>query len=204
MVWEDLVAEYAWADAAEWETYTFSVVTGKTEEEVIRAFGGDPAGSRAMTFAEAADEQADHIHADRALLRVVTVEKHVFAIEWGFHGSIPEIARRASSDGGEFFSVHHNVLAQHQVMHARDGRVDGMFDPSVVGDAAWMEPAPEIPAWAAGIPFHLETLGSESLALLERIMGVPVVPAWMDAALRTVSLASPDALFSDPEAAWLP
>ncbi|MDP5315851.1 DUF6461 domain-containing protein [Streptomyces poriferorum] len=204
MVWEDLVAGYAWADAADWETYTFSVVRGKTEEEVIRAFGGDPASSRAMTFAEAADEQADHIHADHALLRVVTVEKHVVAIEWGSHGSIPEIARLASSDGGEFFSVHHNVLAQHQVMHARDGRVDGMFDPSVVGDAAWMEPTPENPAWAAGIPFQLDTQGSESFALLERIMGVQVVPAWMDTALRTVPLTSPDALFSDLEAAWLP
>lgn len=33
---------------------------------------------------------------------------------------------------------------------------------------------------------------------------VSVVPAWMDTALRTVPLASPDALFSDLEAAWLP
>ncbi|MEU2301542.1 hypothetical protein ABZ584_29565 [Streptomyces antibioticus] len=31
--------------------------------------------------------------------------------------SIPEIARRASADGGEFFSVYRDVNARYQVMH---------------------------------------------------------------------------------------
>ncbi len=102
-MWDDTVAQYAWADADEPEGYTFSVISGKTENEVIRAFGGDPAASRMMTCAEAVDEQVNHPSPDHELLRMVTVEKRVIAIEWGYHGSIPEIARRASAEAGEFF-----------------------------------------------------------------------------------------------------
>ncbi len=203
-MWDDLVAQYAWADADEPEAYTFSVISGKTEDEVIGAFGGDPAASRTMTFAESVDEQASHLYEDYELLRVVTVDRHVIAIEWGFHGSIPEIARRASAGGGEFFSVYRNVNARYQVLHALDGRVDGMFDPFDLEDAAWMDPKPEVPVWAEGVTFHMGALCAESFALMERTMGVAVDPAWMDASLRTVLLASPSTLGSDPEAAWLP
>nr|WTB31872.1 DUF6461 domain-containing protein [Streptomyces sp. NBC_00830] len=204
MAWDDLVAQYAWADADEPDAYTFSVTSGKTEDEVIRVFGGDAAASRMMTFAEAVDEQASHLYEDYELLHVVAVEKHVIAIEWGYHGSIPEIARRASADGGEFFSVHRNINARYQVTHALDGRVDAMFDPFGLEDATWMDRQREVPTWAQDVTFRKETLCAESFALMERTMGVPVDPAWLNASLRTALLASSDTLFSDPKAAWLP
>ncbi|MGW3914491.1 DUF6461 domain-containing protein [Streptomyces sp. NPDC005070] len=200
-MWEDLVAQYAWADGDELEAYTFSVIAGRTEDEVIRAFGGDAEVSRLMTFAEAAREQANQ---RSELLRVVTAETHVVAVEWGYRGSIPEIARRASADGGEFFSVYRDINARYQVMHAADGRVDGMFDPFDLLDAAAMGPDPGLPAWAAGVSFHMETLCAESLALMERTIGVPVDPAWVDTKLRTVRLALPSTLFEDPALAWTP
>jgi hypothetical protein len=202
--WKDLVARYAWADANELDAYTFSVIAGKTETEVIRAFGGDPGASRLMTFAETVEEQASHLYEDYELLRVVSADRHVIAIEWGFHGSIPEIARRASADRGEFFSVYRSVNARYQVMHALDGHVDGMFDPFELEDAAWMDPEPEVPAWAEGVAFHIGTLCAESFALMERTMGLAIDPGWMDTALRTVLLASPSELFGQSEAAWLP
>ncbi|WP_330338668.1 DUF6461 domain-containing protein [Streptomyces sp. NBC_00557] len=202
--WEDLVARYARADADEPDAYTFSVIAGRTEDEVIRAFGGDPGASRLMTFAESVEEQAAHLYEDYELLRVLTVDRHVIAIEWGCHGSIPEVARRTSADGGEFFSVYRNVNARYQVMHAFDGRVDGMFDPFELEDAAWMDPEPDTPAWAEGVVFHMETLCAESFALMERTMGVAIDPEWMSTALRTVRLTSPSELFSQSEAAWLP
>ncbi|OIK01589.1 hypothetical protein BIV24_00775 [Streptomyces colonosanans] len=201
--WEDLVTRYAWADADEPDAFTFSVIAGKTEDEVIQAFGGDPRASRLMTFAETVEEQAGHLYEDYELLRVVSAERHVIAIEWGYYGSIPEIARRASVDGGEFFSVYRSLNARYQVVHALDGRVDGMFDPFELEDAAWMEPEPEVPAWAEGVAFHMETLCAESFALMERTMGVAIDPGWMDTALRTVLLASPSELFGQSEAAWL-
>ncbi|PWI11462.1 hypothetical protein DIZ27_05325 [Streptomyces sp. NWU339] len=202
--WEGLVARYAWADADEPDAYTFSVVAGKTEDEVIRAFGGDPGASRLMTFAETVEEQAAHLYEDYELLRVLTADRRVIAIEWGYHGSIPEIAGRTSADGGEFFSVHRSVNARYQVMHALDGHVDGMFDPFELEDAAWMDPEPGVPAWAEGVVFHMESLCAESFALLERTMGVAVDPEWMGMALRTVRLTSPSGLFGRSEAAWFP
>ncbi|MER6818988.1 DUF6461 domain-containing protein [Streptomyces cellulosae] len=202
--WEDLVARYAWADADEPDAYTFSVIAGKTEDEVIRAFGGDPGASRLMTFAETVEEQAAHLYEDYGLLRVLTADRHVIAIEWGYHGSIPEIARRTSAGGGEFFSVHRNVNARYQVMHALNGHVDGMFDPFELEDAAWMDPEPDVPAWAEGVAFHMESLCAESFALLERTMGVAIDPGLMDMVLRTVRLTSPSELFGQSEAAWLP
>ncbi len=202
--WEDLVAQYAWADADDPDAYTYSVIAGKTEDDVIRAFGGDPEASRLMTFAETVEEQAAHLYEDYELLRVLTAGRHVVAIEWGYHGSIREIARRTSADGGEFFSVHRNVNARYQVLHARNGRVDGMFDPFELEDADWMNPEPELPAWAGGVAFHVETLCAESFALMERTMGVAADRGWMDMALRTVLLKSPSELFGQSEAAWLP
>ncbi|WP_381796435.1 DUF6461 domain-containing protein [Streptomyces niveus] len=180
VLWDDLVARYAWADADKPEAYTFSVVAGRTEDEVIRAFGGDPGRARRMTFAEAADEQADHLYEDYELLRVVTSGEHVVAIEWGYHGSDPGIARRASAGGGEFFSVYRDVNARHQVLHAIDGRVDGVFDPAELEDAAWLDPSPEVPVRASDVSFHMDTLCAESFALMERTMGVAVDPAWID------------------------
>ncbi|MFD3436860.1 DUF6461 domain-containing protein [Streptomyces sp. NPDC058685] len=201
-MWDDLVAKYAWADEEAPEAYTFSVISGKTEDEVIRAFGGDPAVSRMMTFDETADEQARHLYEDHELLRVVTVGAHVIGIEWGYHGSLPEIARRASAGGGRFFSFHRDANARYRILHALDGRVDVMFDPFVLEDAAWSDPRPEVPVWAEGVTFRMETLSAESFALMERVMGVAVDPGWMNTALRTVLLASPAPLFNNPEAAW--
>ncbi|MFC8826253.1 DUF6461 domain-containing protein [Streptomyces sp. NPDC057137] len=197
-MWDDLVARYAWADADAPEAYTFSVVAGRSEDDVIRAFGGDPGESRLMTFAEAADEQADHLYEDYELLRVVTSKEHVVAIEWGYHGSLPEIGRRASADGGEFFSVHRDVNGRQQVMRAVGGRVDGAFDPCELED-----PEDEVPTWAEGVVFSMDTLCAESFALMERTMGVAVDPAWIDTPLRTVLLAAPGALFGGPESTWL-
>ncbi|MFI6085564.1 DUF6461 domain-containing protein [Streptomyces sp. NPDC051217] len=202
-VWEDLVARYAWADTDAPEAYTFSVVAGKSEDDVIRAFGGDPGESRLMTFTEAADEQADHLYEDYELLRVVTVKEHVVAIEWGYHGSLPEIARRASADGGEFFSVHRDVNARHQVIRAVDGRVDGAFDPFELEDLDWLDPRPEVPAWAEDVAFHMDRICAESFALMERTTGLASDPAWIGTPLRTVRLAAPGELFGGPDSTWL-
>ncbi|MBQ0983080.1 hypothetical protein KBZ10_00695 [Streptomyces sp. F63] len=200
-MWDGVVARYAWADANEIDSYTASVITGKTEDEVIRAFGGDPVSSRVMTFDEAAEEQADHLYEDHNLLLVVTAGQHVITVECGYYGSIPEIARRASV-GGEFFSVYSSVNGHYQVMHAVDGRVDGAFDPFEMEDAAWMDPQPQLPAWAQEATFHLGSVEAESFALMERTMGVAFNPAWLETPLRTVLLPAPAALFGDSEAAW--
>ncbi|MEV6106666.1 DUF6461 domain-containing protein [Streptomyces sp. NPDC051940] len=201
--WDELVTQYAWVDTAEdLHTYTISVITGKDEDEVIRAFGGDPGVSRLMTFDQTAYEIAEHPSRDHALLRVLTAGKHVVAMEWGYHGSIPEIARRASAHSGEFFSIYASINARYQVMHARDGLVDGAFDPLDMEDAAFMDPPPTLPTWAQDVAFHMETHEAESFALMHRTMGLAFDPDWLDVRARTVLLPAPGTLFSNPHAAW--
>lgn len=134
----------------------------------------------------------------------MTAGRHVVAIESGYYGCIPEIGRRASADGGEFFSVYMDVNARYQVMHALDGSVDGMFDPFELENAAWTDPQPDVPTWAEGVDFHMETLCAESMALMEHTMGAAVDPAWLTTPLRTVLLAPAPQLFGQSQAAWLP
>jgi len=202
MEWGGLLEKYAWAD--EVEGCTVSVVAGKGEDEVIAAFGGEPAGaSREMTFDEVVEEAADHLYEDDHLLRVLTVGRHVWAMEgFGYHGNIPEVARRASSGGGEFFSVYAAVNARYGVMHAADGRVTGAFDPFGLEDAAFYDDLPELPDWAQGATFPMGQLSAVSFALLERTMGVGFDPAWLRTPVRTVGLRAPSVLFPDADAAW--
>lgn len=68
-----------------------SVVRGRTEDEVISGFGGDPAAEPQMlTLAEAIEEESAHggYADDYALLRVVSSGEYVVATEVGYRGSI--------------------------------------------------------------------------------------------------------------------
>ncbi|CAG7650862.1 conserved hypothetical protein [Actinacidiphila bryophytorum] len=203
--WEALVARYGWADGDEFDWYTVSVVAGKTEDQVIAAFGGDPAGtSRTMTFGEAIEDTAAHLYKDYHLLGVLAEGRHVWTMEPGYHGNIPEIARRASANGGEFFSVYEDINARCQVMHAADGRVTGAFDPIGLEDADFYHDLPELPAWAEGATFPMEQLSAVTFALMERTMGVPFDPDLLRTPVRTVTLPAPGVLFTDTDAAWRP
>jgi hypothetical protein len=214
-MWDEMVRRYGWLDEGEevlggslFESYTVSVVRGRTEDEVIRGFGGDPAAEPQMlTFAEAVEEATAHggYADDYELLGVVSSGEYVVAIEWGYRGSIPEIARRLSANGGEFFSAYGSINARYQVMHAQDGRVDGRFDPFDVADLEGRgedDPPEELPAWAQDAPFHLGELSAESFALMERTMGLPIRPEWFSSRLRTVPMAAEKTLFDDIDAAW--
>jgi hypothetical protein len=214
-MWDEMVRRYGWLRGDErvrggelFESYTVSVVRGRTEDEVISGFGGDPAAEPQMlTLAEAIEEESAHggYADDYALLRVVSSGEYVVATEVGYRGSIPEIARRLSADGGEFFSAYANVNARHQVMHAQDGRVDGRFDPFDVADLEGRgedDPPEELPAWAQDVAFHTYGLDAEAFALMERTMGLPIRAEWFSSRLRTVPLAAEKTLFDDDDAAW--
>jgi hypothetical protein len=205
VAWEALVARYGWADGDEFDWYTVSVVAGKAEDQVIAAFGGNPAGaSRTMTFGEAIEDMAAHPYEDYHLLGVLAEGRHVWTLEAGYHASIPEIARRVSANGGEVFSVYEDINARSQVMHAADGRVTGVFDPFGLEDMDFYGDLPDLPAWAQGATFPTEQLSAVAFALMERTMGVPFDPDRLRAPVRTVTLPAPDVLFTDTDAAWRP
>lgn len=205
-MWEEATTRYAWADRGEddeMQALTISVVRGHTEDEVIEAFGGEPAASRQMSTAEASWEACQHYPSEYALLQVVRSGDLVVTVESGYRGSIPEVARRASSAGGEFFAIHWDVNGRIELMHAADGRITGVLeDPSWIEDAPFMDDTPEIPSWAEGAPFTLETALAVSFAVMERTMGVAFDPAWVKIPLRTVRLAPMAVAFPNLDAAF--
>ncbi|MEY9965920.1 hypothetical protein ABIA33_003975 [Streptacidiphilus sp. MAP12-16] len=205
-MWEQSVRRYAWADlgeADELQALTVSVVGGRTEDDVIRAFGGDPVAALRMTTAEALEVACQHYPSDYALLQTMHTGDRIVALESGSRGRVAEVARRASSFSGEFFSIHWDVEGYLQVMHAAGGQITGVLeDPSWIEDASFMDDAPEIPVWAEGAPFTLETAHSVSFALMERLTGVAFDPAWFNIPLRTVHLAPSESLFPDLDAAF--
>ena len=95
---------YAWVDQI--EAWTVAVVCGRPADEVLGIYGGDPAASVGdHPFAQLADLQGSgsdltfHAQLLDVAGRVVVIENN------GWSGSLPEIARRCSADGAEFFSV---------------------------------------------------------------------------------------------------
>jgi hypothetical protein len=207
-VWDELVARYRWADEADDENLhalTIAMVSGAKEDEVIRAFGGDSDSSRSMPFPEVLDEAFGGYPEVPGLLQVLSVGDLVVTLEGGYRGSVPEVARRASAAGGAFFSISWDVNGGLQVMYALKGGVDGVLeDPSWIEDAPYMDAdeCPEIPAWAEGAPFTLETARSVSFAVMERTMGQGFDQSWLEIPLRTVRLSPIEAVFPDLDAAY--
>jgi hypothetical protein len=201
---DTLVERYRWAEQDGLVALTISVVAGRTEEDVVSAFGGAQAPRRIMTFRQIGDilatPEAGSIHP----MLVVSTGSCVVTIEnTGYHGSIPEIARRASAGGGRFFSAYWDMHGDHQVMYAEDGRVQVVFDPLDARRAPAGASVP-LPRWAEGVRPDRTDAGASCLALLERVMRVRVDRDWMHMPLRAVILRDPATMFDDAEAAWLP
>jgi hypothetical protein len=209
----ELARRHAWADDEDQvPAMTITAVAGAEVDQVVRAFGGNVGTARRMTFEQAGywnrEGQLPYAGAERHCVQVVSVaERKVVVIEnHGACGALPEIARRASAGGGEFFSVHWPSGADYQVMHAADGVVDAVFDPLEFAYYPEEDPAPPLPSgyvpdWAASAGYHIETVGATSIALLETMLDLRVDPAWLLIPLPTVGVPPTDRLFSDLAAA---
>lgn len=99
--------EYLWVN--EIEALTVAASSGRTAEDVVRIYGGDPAAPVGeYTFAEAGALGADP---DRPVFHLQVAERggHVVAFENdGYSGNLADVARRCSAGGGAFFSVYRN------------------------------------------------------------------------------------------------
>ncbi|MDI2125837.1 DUF6461 domain-containing protein [Yinghuangia seranimata] len=202
---DTLVERYRWAEQDGLVALTITVVAGRTEDEVVRAFGGGgQAARRLMTFRQIGDmlalPEAGSLHP----MLIVSTGTCVVTIEnTGYHGSIPEIARRASAGGGRFFSAYWDMHGDHQVMYAEDGDVRVVFDPVDTRRIPAGAAVP-LPRWAEGVRPDTEAPGASCLALMERVMRVRIDRDWMVKPLSAVILPDPATMFDDPEAAWLP
>lgn len=190
-----------WLDQARDMDLPLAVITGHSAGEVVSAYGGDPTKPvDTVPFRHAFVSEEDfgrYFH-----LQVKSLDGHVVAIEPnGWSGNVPEIARRLSAGGRQFFSVYWSPSA-FGVLQAIDGAVTACFDPVLFDSAA---PFDVIPSWASEADFaDAGRLRSTCLAMLEQQTGLAVERAWFDEPLPVYRIPDPDNLLKDVANARLP
>lgn len=199
MVPDELIHKYDWVDDPKLEAWTVAVVDRCTVEEVLGIYGGDPtkpAGE--FTFYgihEHRGPQIDHLD---FFVHIFPHRDHVVVLENnGWSGSFPEVARRCSADGRQFFSVYWNVNAYGRVTQAIDGVIKSNFEP------LWpFLPEPgdrweRRPHWAIGPETDVKVVWQTCMAQLEQQTGVEVDPAWLTTPLPTYQIPDPHWFYRD-------
>ena len=189
---DDLARSYLWVN--EIEALTVAAIRGRTLEEVVRSYGGDPATPVGeYTFADAGalatdpDRPAFHLQVVERDGRVVAVEND------GYSGNLPEIARRCSAGGGPFLSVYWNVNAYGMLTQAVDGVPTARFESLY---PLLPEPhAGEVrPAWAVGEQVGAESAWAVCFALLEREGGLAFRQEWLGERVPAYRIPDPHRL----------
>lgn len=196
----ELIDRYRWAQQLD-VVMTFAVIQGRSVDEVVRIYGGDPAQSQLMTTIEAEDAGLDD--GDDFYFQVFEHQDAVVALESnGWSGTVPEIARRASADEGHFFSVHWNGNGMFRITEARSGKVTAYFEPTLGVEPA--SPDDVIPEWAEGLELQPDELRAACLALVQQHTGAAFEEEWLVMKLPTFPIPDPDELFRDVEGARTP
>jgi hypothetical protein len=214
----DLVGKYKWASGI--EAFTVAVVAGRSVEDVVRVYGGDPAAPHGeLAFAEvdrhlralygsaSIEELVGHLCAlyyDESTfgrgLQVLEGNEWVAAIEnGGYSGSFPEIARRCSAGGRSFFSVHWDIHASGMVTQAVDGVITARFE-SLYPVTPELRGNDRRPAWAIGPDVDVEDVWPTCLAQLEQQAGVVIEESWLHCPLPTFRIPDPYSFYTIPGA----
>jgi hypothetical protein len=191
----ELRSKYAWADADYDLAWTVAIIRGQTADAVLALYGGGPAGKLGeLTFNEADAYRNEHFD-QYSVLQLLARDQLVVAIEPnGWMGNGPEIARRVSAGGGDFFSVYWSPVA-FQIVQARDGQIIASFDPNFIGLPAGANDL--LPGWVGDDDFPLDQLKSSCLAAVEQQTGMAFDRGWLGEPLPTYRLPNPDELLKD-------
>lgn len=195
----ELTSKYGWITNLD-VVLTLSVVSGRTVDEIVSIYGGKPAEPELMTTVEAEDAQLD----DEGHAYVQAFEHKSTAIlleNNSWTGTVPEIARRASSGEAHFISVHWNVNGAFQVVEAIDGKIMAFFDPMRVGEN---DPGEVQPAWLDDVEFQPGHHRAACLALVERQSGIVFEQEWLVKKLPTFRIPDVDELLRGVEGASTP
>lgn len=190
-----MLERYAWADdhGAGIESWTVAVVEGRSPDDVVRIYGGDPdkpVGER--YFAQLYYLQGDERRGYKFHLQVLTSGEHVVALEnGGYTGNLPEIARRCSVDGGRFFSVYWSPSCPPQLIQAIDGQLTAYFKLASTGEPA--------PPWIKDLSVDAKKLRSTALALMEQQTGLAFDRDWLTAARLTYRIPDPYRMLADDD-----
>ena len=146
------------------EAATITVVTGSTAEDVLRAFGADPA--RPESLRAIGDDVIERMSAD-PWVAVLDTGGAVLAVEYnGFQGADEDVLRRASA-GGRAASMFWNVNALTRLSFADGGRVLASFEPGEDTDAG-----PAVAAALDGLDFEdYRDTGGKGLVAVQRFTG---------------------------------
>ena len=158
--------------------YCFTAVVGLDRDETVRRLGGDPAASQARTFDEcfwAADGPQ--------WAQVETLDGGVLVAE--HNGWRAEEAAEPLSQGARVACFFRNVQAVMHFVYAVDGEVVAEFDPLLQRGPSG---GAQLSVALDGLPFGLFDAERSALSLLERLTGVSVRRAWLDAPQRAVAL----------------
>lgn len=183
------VRRYRWADDDSDLAWTLAVVTGRTADEVILAYGGDPTQKPAdLRFAEA-QVSPDELGA-YSLVQVRHEGGYVVVIENnGWLGKHVETAERASQRDGSFLSVFWNLNANYKVVQAKDGKLAASFDPLSIQNSV---PIGEtFPDWITEVVFTNDSLHAILLAVVEQQTGLAFDPVWLTEPQPTYRVPTP-------------
>lgn len=200
MVPTDLIEKYVWANDI--EAWTVSVIGGRSSDDVVRIYGGDPAAPTGeFTFSGVDAQRGPQADNLEFYLQILPEGEDVVAIEHnGWSGSLPEIARRCSAGGGRFFSVYWNVNGFGLVTQAIDGGIAARFEALYPFDPTEGK-SERRPGWAIGPAADVNLAWQVDLALLEQQTGVEVDPEWLRTPLPTFRIEDPHWLYRDVEGA---
>jgi hypothetical protein len=198
----ELRAKYAWADEDYDLAWTVGIFENVAADAMVALYGGKPADKLGdMTFDDAMMRRNECFD-EYAVLQVKTDRHYAVAIEPnGWTGNVPEIARRASADGGHFFSVYWSPSA-FQILEAKDGQVTASFDPNFIGLPGGANDL--LPGWVGDDDFPLEHLKASCLAAMEQQTGLAFDRAWLNAKMATYRIPDPDEMLKDVDNARLP
>jgi len=198
----ELRAKYAWADEDHDLAWTVGVFERFAADAMLAIYGGGRGDHLdEMTFDDAMTLRNDHFD-EFAVVQFKMHERYGVAIEPnGWTGNVPEIARRASVDGGRFFSVYWSPSAC-QILQAKNGQVTASFDPNFIGLPAGANDL--LPGWVGDDEFPLEQLNASCLAAMEQQTGLAFNRGWLDAMLPTYRIPDPDVMLKDVENARMP
>jgi hypothetical protein len=139
---------------------TITVITGSTVEQVLRAFGADPAQPQSLE---------DLMESTDTWVTVLDTRDAVVALEYnGYQGADPAVLTRAATERAA--SMYWNVNAVTQLSFAEHGRILATFEPP---DEVDDEPA--VAAALAGLDFDdYRHKVAKALVAIERFTGYAV------------------------------
>lgn len=167
-----------WIKEDRYEGLTISVVEGISENELIRLYGGDPNMSQPRLFDDAMGYLGvTGIDEDVFYVQTLTVGSQVVAIENnGWTGSVCEIARRATANGGRFMSVYWcDANVNDSLIYAENGVVTAYFAGRSCSGKYHV--GPTMPDWFADHDTEQRDR-QQWLTLITKATGVTVDQAW--------------------------